>query len=90
MIRCGRALAAAKDEMPHGAFTAMVEKDLPFGTSTARRLMAIGADPRIADMETKRAHGLVLPASWRTLYDLTTLDDATFMRLRNPHANVHF
>ena len=37
-------------------------------------LMAIVADQRL------RNHGSVLPASWRTLYELTKLNNATFAR----------
>ena len=39
-----------------------------------QRLMAIAADARIADV----THVQHLPASWRTLYDLTRLDDGTW------------
>jgi N6-adenosine-specific RNA methylase IME4 len=36
--------------------------------------MAVASDPRIINA----AHGSRLPASWRTAYELTRLDDATF------------
>jgi hypothetical protein len=36
--------------------------------------MAIAADPKLANV----AHGPLLPPHWRTLYELTKLDDATF------------
>ena len=45
----GQALAEAKAAMPHGAFTAMIENDLPFKPSTAQRLMKIAADERLAE-----------------------------------------
>jgi N6-adenosine-specific RNA methylase IME4 len=76
IIECGRLLVAAKTGLPHGQFEKMVERDLPFGASTARRLMAIANDKRI----TKRAHGLYLPPSWRTLYELTRLPDVAFLQ----------
>lgn len=47
---------------------------LPFEPSTARRLMAVASDSRI----TNRAHGHVLPPSWRSLYKLTKLPDKPF------------
>lgn len=75
-IGAGRELIDAKATLRHGEFEAMVEDDLPFGPRTARRLMAIALDPRIAD----RTHVSVLPASWRTLYELTRLDDEALER----------
>src|ERR1044071_495112 len=71
IIECGRLLIAAKEELEHGEFESMVEKELPFKPSTARRLMIIAKDERLLD----RAHGHVLPPSWRTLYELTKLPD---------------
>lgn len=76
IIECGGLLVAAKAALPHGEFQKMVEGNLPFGASTARRLMAIANDKRI----TKRAHGLYLPPSWRTLYELTRLPDVAFLQ----------
>lgn len=70
-VAVGRELIDAKASLPHGEFQAMIETDLPFGPRTANRLMAIAEDRRIAD----RTHGSDLPASWRTLYELTRLDD---------------
>ncbi len=54
-----------------GSAVAMVREDLPFGERTARMLKRIVEDPRITD----RNHGSGLPASWRTLYEITKLDD---------------
>jgi N6-adenosine-specific RNA methylase IME4 len=71
IIETGKLLIAAKRALP-GEFEAMVERDLDFGPRTARRLMAIAADRRL------RTHGSALPPSWRTLYELTRLDDDTF------------
>lgn len=69
VIETGERIAAAKLELPHGEFEAMVEADLPFSPSTARRLMQIASHGVISN----RAHGPVLPPSWRTLYELTKL-----------------
>jgi N6-adenosine-specific RNA methylase IME4 len=76
-FQLGRDLIEAKDDLDHGEFMAMIESDLPFGDRTARRLMAVARDPRLTD----RTHGSILPASWRTLYELSRLDDAEFNRL---------
>ena len=69
IIDTGRLLAAAKAELPHGDFQYMVRKKLPFGTRTAQMLMAIAANPMLADAN----HGACLPTSWHTLYDLSRL-----------------
>jgi N6-adenosine-specific RNA methylase IME4 len=71
----GRKIAEAKGSLPHGEFIAMIESDLPFGRSTAFRLMTITEDQRL----TNGAHGQHLPPSWRTLYELTKLDDDAFV-----------
>jgi hypothetical protein len=69
-IQIGRELIAAKRELAHGEFQKMVERDLPFGPRTARRLMAIARDDRLTNPNIMPA----LPPSWRTLYELTRLD----------------
>jgi hypothetical protein len=74
IIECGKLLTAAKEALPHGEFGKMIESDLPFGPSTAQRLMAIGADRRI----TNPAHVQHLPPHWGTLYELTKLTDDEF------------
>jgi hypothetical protein len=67
----GRLLIQAKAALPHGEFGAMCERELPFSTQTAQKLMAISGDARIANP----AHVRLLPSSWGTLYELTKLDD---------------
>ena len=74
IIEAWRLLTAAKATLVHGEFLAMIEQQLPFGASTAQRLMAIAADRRL----TIAAHGQHLPPHWRTLYELTKLDDEQF------------
>lgn len=74
ILEVGRLLVEAKTSLPHGQFGEMVDNDLPFSASTAQRLMAIAADDRLANA----AHGQHLPASWRTLYELTHLSDDEF------------
>lgn len=72
-IGVGRELIDAKASLPHGDFERMVEVDLPFGPRTARMLMTIAGDRRIADRKPVSD----LPASWGVLYQLTRLDDET-------------
>jgi len=74
IFEAGRWLIRAKDKLEHGQFEAMVEGNLPFGASTAQRIMAIARDPRLSNP----AHGQLLPPSWRTLYELTKLSDSEF------------
>ena len=69
VLDAGRLLKELKAALPHGAFMAMIESDLPFGARTVQMLMKIADDPRITDPN----HGSYLPASWRTLYELTKL-----------------
>jgi MT-A70 len=76
IVEAGALLIQAKENLPHGDFEGMVERDLPFGPRHARRLMAIASDQRIAN----RTHVSVLPEAVGTLYELTKLDDLTFER----------
>ena len=72
----GRLLIRAKGALPYGEWEAMCATDLPFGASTARRLMIIAQDERLLD----RAHAHDLPPSWMTIYELTKLDDDALER----------
>lgn len=76
ILEVGRLLTEAKQALPHGAFGAMIEADLPFAARTAQMLMAISADPRI----TNPKHVSHLPAAWGTLYEITKLTDEQFDR----------
>jgi hypothetical protein len=69
IIEAGRWLIAAKEKLPHGEFTPMVEDDLKMDASKAERLMTIASDPVIANP----AHVRHLPAAWSTLYELKQL-----------------
>jgi N6-adenosine-specific RNA methylase IME4 len=73
VIETGRLLCAAKDALDHGEFQPMIEQNLPFGTRTANKLMAIARDDRLQKGLTV-SH---LPPSWGTLYEITKLDDPT-------------
>jgi N6-adenosine-specific RNA methylase IME4 len=76
VLECGRLLQAAKDELKRGEFLEMIEQKLPFKARTAQRLMAVASDERLSNA----THGPHLPPSWRTLYELTKLDDKTFSK----------
>ncbi len=77
MIETGPRLIAAKGELPHGQFEAMVEQDLPLGPRTAQRLRAVADDDELVNP----THGSLLPASWRKLYELSRLPPARFHEL---------
>ena len=80
IIDTGKLLIDAKAALPHGEWGAMIERDLPFKRSTAFRLMAIAKDERLQMVPT----GQHLPPSWRTLYEISKLDDERFeAKLKN-------
>lgn len=77
-IDAGLHLIEAKEKLVHGEWGKLTGETaengkgmLTFSASTAQRLMAIARDPRLSNP----AHGQDLPSSWRTLYELTKLDD---------------
>lgn len=71
IIEAGRILIEAKAALSHGEFGAMCDIHLPFSARTAQRLMAIASDVRLKNPTIAS----LLPASWTTLYELTTLSD---------------
>jgi hypothetical protein len=77
IIEAGKVLAEAKDRLPRSRFEPWVEKRLGWTRQSANRLIAVATDARIG------THGFQMPSSWRTLYDITRLDDAEFDRLLN-------
>jgi hypothetical protein len=77
ILEVGKLLADAKRDLHHGEWMRLVKTKLPFGQSTANRLMKI----RNCDHLRNWAHGpnlLKLPACWRTLHELTKLTRAQF------------
>jgi hypothetical protein len=52
MIVAGLKVLAARDALPHSVFIYMIENELSFGASTARRLMAVTADRRLLSLST--------------------------------------
>lgn len=76
IFETGRLLIAAKAELRHGEWLAVVEQ-LPFSPRTTERLMAIACDQRLVNS----THVSLLPPSWGTLYEMTKLPDGTFQML---------
>jgi Protein of unknown function (DUF3102) len=70
----GNKLIEAKQELEHGQFERMIREQLPFGKRTAQRLMVIAQDERLTNQDNMK----LLPRSWGTLSELTTLDDNAF------------
>ena len=91
ILETGRHLIQAKEALPHGAFEIMVKVQLPFGARMAQMLMAIARSP-VGQIEQDSSryllsnanHGAFLPQHWRTLYDLSKLNqeelEAAFSR----------
>lgn len=74
IFEVGNLLEAAKLELDRGEWLALVKDSLPFDRTTAYRLIEISTSDRLRN----DAHGQHLPASWRTLYELTRLTDEQF------------
>jgi len=75
IVRVGKALIQAKAECSHGEWGELTGRTtgkpmLPFSHRTARRLKAIADNGALSN----GAHGPHLPASWRTLAVLASLD----------------
>lgn len=68
IVETGRRLVEAKRRVGHGRWLDAVAL-MPFGDSTARKLIAIGSHPDLANQE----HATDLPASWYTLSVLAQL-----------------
>jgi hypothetical protein len=70
IVETGKLLVEAKAQVDHGEWTRLIENELPFDRTTALRLMTIAQHPIVSN----DAHGQHLPTSWRTLYELTKMD----------------
>jgi len=82
ILGVGRQLIAAKEACEHGEFLRLfkghdnaVSEPLPFGVSSADKLMEIARNEVISNSEFVPN----LPQSWGTLYELTKLDDETLL-----------
>lgn len=78
ILNAGRQLIAAKGACEHGEFLRLfkghenaVGEPVPFGERSAEMLIAISSNKVLSNPN----HGSDIPASWRSLYELTKLDD---------------
>lgn len=74
ILQTGRDLIAAKAELPHGEFMAMVAADLPFSQDVANNLMGVARHPAITNSDNSRN----LPATFSVLVELSQLSEADF------------
>lgn len=70
ILDTGNALIEAKAELRFGHFEHLVKERCPFGARSAQRLMAVAHHEVISNA----THGSGLPASWRTLYELSKFE----------------
>jgi hypothetical protein len=70
----GDELLQAKAALPHGTFTAMCEKELPFTIDTAQKLMRIAGDKKLKTAQVR----LLLPPAYSTNFELTKLSVERF------------
>jgi hypothetical protein len=72
IFRVGQVLIDAKEALPQRDFEKLINHQLRFDGSTARRLIIVAEDARLS----AQAHRL--PPSWSTLYEMTKLTDDEF------------
>jgi hypothetical protein len=77
IFEIGDLLIAARERLPHGEFEAMVNEDLPFGPSQARKYKKVAEDQRLR----KRARVHALPAAMGTLFELSKCTDEELDRI---------
>jgi hypothetical protein len=70
VIETGLRIIDAREGLEHGEFEKMVRNDLHISPGTARKLLAVASNKVIAN----RSHVNDLPASWGTLYELTSAE----------------
>jgi hypothetical protein len=82
IIETGRALIKAKAQLEAHQFKAMVKQDLAVTRPTATKLMLIAEKEVLVDHKDK------LPACWRTIYELSQLDDDKLLEaIESGHIN---
>jgi hypothetical protein len=73
-IRTGQTLLKAKKKLAHGQWGALFANGLiPISERVAQMFMAIARHPILSNPN----HGSHLPPAWRTVYELTRVDDET-------------
>jgi len=75
IIAAGRELVAAKKELAHGEWLPFL-KEIPLNEDKAQILITIARHSVISNTD----HGRYLPSSWRTIYELTKLPEATLTK----------
>lgn len=78
VFEVGEILIEAKANLAHGEYEAMIERDLPFSPSTARKLAAVARCDFL-----KRAPVHDLPADYSSLYEITKLGEDGFEAARS-------
>jgi hypothetical protein len=76
-LTIGRYLILAKQRLPHGEFTAMIERELPFGPTTAFQIRAA-----TEAVTSGRLPATDLPPNYSTIYLLSTLPDPALEQAR--------
>ncbi len=83
VIKTAHMLVTARDKLPRDDFERMfhdharpIANPLPFGLRAAQMYMAIAKQPILLDAN----HGSSLPASYRTLYELSRLPSKTLLK----------
>ena len=74
IFEVGSLLEASREEIGRGGWMVMVREELPFGQSTANKLLKIAENENLRNSE----HVPNLPAHWGTLYELTKLTEEQF------------
>jgi hypothetical protein len=69
-LAAGRLLIDAKENLKHGDFEDMIERDLPFGPRTAERLMIVARN----EVLSNPTHASLLPGEWTVLHELALVD----------------
>jgi hypothetical protein len=77
LVWTGHWLIEAKEELPHGEFTRMVNFELPFDPRTGQKLMCIARNGFLS----KPTHESLLPAHLETLYLLSQLTEAVLAEM---------
>jgi hypothetical protein len=70
-LAAGRLLIDAKENLKHGDFEDMIERDLPFGPRTAERLMIVARN----EVLSNPTHASLLPGAWTVLHELALVDE---------------
>lgn len=76
-LMLGQMLLRARNELPHGEFTDMVDADLPFTMRSAQRFMSIASNPALAKSDIVS----LLPNTVRARYEASRLAPETLQEM---------